>query len=100
MAACGTANLRSCNDLRPLATPCRCSPTPCMTARRGLQLVWTGFRLPARARARDLDVHDGLYSARSQVTSCGPGPRVLPTPLGRFSISAPLPGGATWGLDR
>ena len=79
-----------------LATPCRCGQAPSMTARRGPQLVWAGSRPPARARARDLDGHDGLYSPRSQVTSCGPGPRVLLHRRG-VSTSAPLPGGATWG---
>ena len=60
-----------------------------MTARRGLQLGWVGSWSPGCARAQDLDGHDALNYVRSQVTSCGPGPRVLPTPLGRFYIRAP-----------
>jgi hypothetical protein len=60
---------------------------------------WNGPDLDplARARARDLDVHDGLYSLRSQVTSCGSGPGVR---LHRRGVSSLRPApwrSAPWG---
>jgi hypothetical protein len=48
-----------------------------MRVLRGPQQVWAGSRPPGCARARDPGSRDALHLARSQVTSCGPGPGVL-----------------------
>ena len=87
-APCDGASRRSRTFPHRRATPDSCGQTQSTKGRKGLPQAWAGSRPHEHARAKCPGAHDALHLLRSQVTPCGPGPRVLPTPLGRFYVCA------------
>lgn len=88
MARAGGASRRTRSAPRRQGTPDNCARPPSMTGPTGHLRAWAGSRPHDHTRAR------GRHARRATLLSIkeyprGPGPRVLPTPLGRFYFPHP-----------
>ena len=96
MAACA-ANLRIRSDLHRPGTPYSFAPAPSTRGLRDPRPAWAESRPHDCARVRDPDARDAIDLCRSQATSCGPGPGVLPHRRGVFTWRPAPWRSAPWG---